>query len=278
MTTQRRHAACSSSASPSAALAAAGCGGDDDEAQRPRRPTTTETDTTTDASGTTLNGSVGPGFEISLTTETADVRRSGRELHDRGRRPVRHPQLPSDGPRRRRGDRGRRRGHESFDGRARGRDLHVPVCDPHASADERGLRGLGLAERSLVAQVTSTVSAERWSASIARAWPTASSRPSRSGASPRDRVGSGSRARAGTSRRGRARCARRSPSRRSSITGSSAVPRDRRGRAIPRCRSPRARRARGGTCRSRRARATSPGKRIAPGEDPVGPGRARCSA
>ena len=44
-------------------LAVAGCGGDDDEA-------TTTTETSTDASGsgggTTLNGSVGPGFDISL--------------------------------------------------------------------------------------------------------------------------------------------------------------------------------------------------------------------
>jgi plastocyanin len=45
-------------------LAVAGCGGDDDEAS-----TTTEA-TTTESSGsggaTTLNGSVGPGFDISL--------------------------------------------------------------------------------------------------------------------------------------------------------------------------------------------------------------------
>ncbi len=47
------------------ALALAGCGGDDDEASG-----TTDTETTTEtttASGTTLNASVGPGFEISLT-------------------------------------------------------------------------------------------------------------------------------------------------------------------------------------------------------------------
>ena len=47
-------------------LSVAGCGGDDDEAG-----TTTEaaTEATTEASGsggTTLNGSVGPGFDISL--------------------------------------------------------------------------------------------------------------------------------------------------------------------------------------------------------------------
>ena len=48
-------------------LSVAGCGGDDDEAAG----TTTEaaTEATTEASGsggTTLNGSVGPGFDISL--------------------------------------------------------------------------------------------------------------------------------------------------------------------------------------------------------------------
>jgi len=46
-------------------LAVAGCGGDDEEAG-----TTTEEATTTEAGGsgggTTLNGSVGPGFDISL--------------------------------------------------------------------------------------------------------------------------------------------------------------------------------------------------------------------
>jgi plastocyanin len=45
-------------------LAGAGCGGDDDEAS-----TTTEAATTAaggSGGGTTLNGSVGPGFEISL--------------------------------------------------------------------------------------------------------------------------------------------------------------------------------------------------------------------
>ena len=52
-----------------AAFAAAGCGGDDDESG-------TDTDTTTETEtggtvepGATLLGSVGPGFEISLTTE-----------------------------------------------------------------------------------------------------------------------------------------------------------------------------------------------------------------
>ncbi len=52
-----------------AAFAAAGCGGDDDESG-------TDTDTTTETEtggtvepGATLLGNVGPGFEISLTTE-----------------------------------------------------------------------------------------------------------------------------------------------------------------------------------------------------------------
>ena len=48
------------------ALALAGCGGDDDEASGTTTDTETTTETTT-ASGTTLNASVGPGFEISLT-------------------------------------------------------------------------------------------------------------------------------------------------------------------------------------------------------------------
>jgi plastocyanin len=59
------------------ALALAGCGGDDDEAggttdtETATETTTTETPT---ASGTTLNASVGPGFEISLTDANgADV-------------------------------------------------------------------------------------------------------------------------------------------------------------------------------------------------------------
>lgn len=49
-----------------AALALAGCGGGDDEAG------TTETETTAEVTvpvGSTLQANVGPGFEISLTTE-----------------------------------------------------------------------------------------------------------------------------------------------------------------------------------------------------------------
>ena len=48
------------------ALAVAGCGGNDEEAAATDTGTTTETTT---PSGSTLKGSVGPGFEISLTTE-----------------------------------------------------------------------------------------------------------------------------------------------------------------------------------------------------------------
>ena len=55
-----------------AALALAGCGGDDEDAAG-----TTETETTTattPAVGSTLSASVGPGFEISLTSaDGADV-------------------------------------------------------------------------------------------------------------------------------------------------------------------------------------------------------------
>ncbi len=49
------------------ALAAAGCGGDDDEAidETTTLTETTETDTT-DAGGSTINGTVGPEFDISV--------------------------------------------------------------------------------------------------------------------------------------------------------------------------------------------------------------------
>jgi plastocyanin len=45
-------------------LAVAGCGGDDDEASSTTEATTTESSGS--GGGTTLNGSVGPGFDISL--------------------------------------------------------------------------------------------------------------------------------------------------------------------------------------------------------------------
>jgi hypothetical protein len=53
-------------------LFAAGCGGDDDASDTTTDTTTTATDTTettTEETGLVLNGSVGPGFEISLATE-----------------------------------------------------------------------------------------------------------------------------------------------------------------------------------------------------------------
>jgi hypothetical protein len=49
-----------------AALAVAGCGGDDEAAAPTDTGTTTETSAPT---GSALKGSVGPGFEISLSTE-----------------------------------------------------------------------------------------------------------------------------------------------------------------------------------------------------------------
>ena len=56
-----------------AALALAGCGGDDDEAAAPDTDTTTTTTTgTVPETGAVLNASVGPGFEISLTTEDGE--------------------------------------------------------------------------------------------------------------------------------------------------------------------------------------------------------------
>jgi len=58
------------------ALALAGCGGSDDEASGTTDTTTTETTTTSETTtgtaqetGMVLKGTVGPGFEISLTTE-----------------------------------------------------------------------------------------------------------------------------------------------------------------------------------------------------------------
>ena len=53
-----------------AALALAGCGGGNDSASGTTDTTTTDTTATTDtggSTGTTLDGTVGPGFDISLT-------------------------------------------------------------------------------------------------------------------------------------------------------------------------------------------------------------------
>jgi plastocyanin len=47
-------------------LAAAGCGGDDNEATATTEATTETTESSGSGGGTTLNGSVGPGFDISL--------------------------------------------------------------------------------------------------------------------------------------------------------------------------------------------------------------------
>ena len=55
-----------------AALALAGCGGDDDDAAAPDTDTTTTTTGTVPETGAVLNASVGPGFEISLTTEDGE--------------------------------------------------------------------------------------------------------------------------------------------------------------------------------------------------------------
>ena len=56
-----------------AAFALTACGGDDDEGATDTETTEeTTTDTTGEASGATLAGSVGPGFEISLTMENGD--------------------------------------------------------------------------------------------------------------------------------------------------------------------------------------------------------------
>ena len=54
-----------------AAFALAGCGGDDDDAAATDTDTTTTTATVPET-GAVLNASVGPGFEISLTTEDGE--------------------------------------------------------------------------------------------------------------------------------------------------------------------------------------------------------------
>jgi plastocyanin len=55
-------------------FAVAACGGDDDESSATTDETTTEETTGTggEAAGTTLLASVGPGFDISLTTEDGE--------------------------------------------------------------------------------------------------------------------------------------------------------------------------------------------------------------
>ena len=57
------------------ALMGAGCGGDDDEAggDDTTIETTTETTTGTTEAGSALKGTVGPGFDISLTTEAGEA-------------------------------------------------------------------------------------------------------------------------------------------------------------------------------------------------------------
>jgi plastocyanin len=56
------------------AFVAAGCGGSDDEGAGTQETTTETTGTGGEAGGQELNASVGPGFEISLTTpDGADV-------------------------------------------------------------------------------------------------------------------------------------------------------------------------------------------------------------
>lgn len=58
------------------ALVAAGCGGDDeagDDTDTITETTDTTTDTETTGAGSALKGSVGPGFDISLTTEDGEA-------------------------------------------------------------------------------------------------------------------------------------------------------------------------------------------------------------
>ena len=59
-------------------LAVAGCGGGDDEAATTTEATETTTESSGSGGGTTLNGSVGPGFDISLEGPTASPRGATR--------------------------------------------------------------------------------------------------------------------------------------------------------------------------------------------------------
>jgi hypothetical protein len=107
-------------------LAVAGCGGDDDAA-------TTTTEASTDASGsgggTTLNGSVGPGFDISLGgtdgltagsyTLVVDDQSSAHNFHLTGPGVDVSTDVGAEG-------------EESFDIELQAGE-YTFVCDPHAS-------------------------------------------------------------------------------------------------------------------------------------------------
>ena len=107
-------------------LAVAGCGGDDDEA-------TTTTEASTDAGGsgggTALNGSVGPGFEISLDgtdgltagsyTLVVDDQSSAHNFHLTGPGVEVSTDVGAEG-------------EESFDIELQAGE-YTFVCDPHAS-------------------------------------------------------------------------------------------------------------------------------------------------
>ena len=107
-------------------LAVAGCGGDDDEAS-----TTTEasTDASGSGGGTTLNGSVGPGFDISLDgtdgltagsyTLVVDDQSSAHNVHLTGPGVDVSTDVGAEG-------------EESFDIELQAGE-YTFVCDPHAS-------------------------------------------------------------------------------------------------------------------------------------------------
>ena len=107
---------------------------------RSRRPSTSAAEPA--AGGTTLQGSVGPGFTISL--HAGRGRRNGargRGVHDRGQRPGRRSQLPSRRSGSGRVD-GRRRGHrDDVRGDARARRVHVRLR-PSREPDGRDVHGL----------------------------------------------------------------------------------------------------------------------------------------
>ena len=76
----------------------------------------------------TLNGTDGPGFTITLKKAGKKVSKlKAGHIHLQDQRQVQHPQLPSDRPRRRQEDVGRRKGNIDVEAEAEEGDLQVRV-------------------------------------------------------------------------------------------------------------------------------------------------------
>ena len=112
-------------------LAVAGCGGSDDEGSATTAATTeATTESSGSGGGTTLNGSVGPGFDISLDgtdgltagsyTLVVNDQSTTHNFHLTGPGVDVSTEVARDG-------------REELRHRAAGGRVQVPVCDPHAS-------------------------------------------------------------------------------------------------------------------------------------------------